>query len=702
MHKEFLAYVSAVLFFVCVSAMLSAGGAGSFTDMTQEDFERGTTDEILIKNGKLSLALEEKALLKDPVDFVWDVAARGDAVYAATGNEGRILKISGDAVETFYKDEDPEIFSLAFDEKGFLYAGTGPSGKILKIDSEGKAHPLMQSSNTYIWDLAVSAKGNIFAAVGGDVGQVVKIAGDKISTLLTARKSHVLKIVVTDDETVFASSSDDGVIYRIDADGTPKILYDASESEIRALALSPDGDLYFGTSDVAPESPEAGRVRVITQMMGKRGGARQGLPPVVPPVQASAPQGPLAQTENAIYRINAAGEVVKVFSDKSMTILCALFGEDGLMFGTGDDGILFTLDENFDRARIAKSTNARVLCLAGAPGGEVYFGTGTGGQVVKLGPRILGEGAFKSRVFDAKFPARWGKMKWTAHASPATSVAVATRTGNVEEPDDTWSDWSQDSVDADGSAIESPAARFIQYRVLMKSADRRNSPVLDSVSLFYLTANQQPKVEGVSIDGEPPKGSGEKEQKPPKQKLPKGIKRISWKASDPDGDKLSYALYFKGAGERDWKLLEEDYDKTSYDWDTAAVPDGTYFLRVVAADSPSNPPDRVLSHYRESEPFIIDNTAPVFSNVTVSINADRQAAISAEVTDATSEIKSASFSINSQEWIELFPADDIFDSKSEKILAKTKPLESGEHTLVIRVRDASENTASGKQVVEVP
>jgi len=700
-RDSFLCLALAIAFFMCLPSSAAAGGTNNFTDAAQQDFEKGSTEEILIKNGKLSLALAEKSLLKEPVDFIWDLAISGETVYAATGNEGKILKISADAVETLYKDDDPEIFCLAVDPKGFLYAGTGPGGKILKIDEQGKAEVISQSSDTYIWDLAVSKAGNLFAAVGGEVGQVIKISKGRKSVLLTGRKSHFLKIVVADDETVYACSADDGVIYRIDPDGTPKILYDAAESEIRALALSPKGDLFFGTSRAEKGPPEAGEVKIIMQLMSKLGQGKGALPPVVAPVQEAPPGKRPQRAENSIYRIGKNGDVVKVFGGKSLTILSAMFSGSDLFFGTGDEGKLFMLDENYDSVQVTKSPNSLILCLAQAPRGDIYFGTGNSGQVVRLGPEVLKEGAFKSRIFDAGFPAQWGKIKWTSTAHEGDAVTFATRSGNVGEPDETWSDWSTAYTDASGSDIKSPPARFLQYRAIMKSTREKSSPVLDSVSIYYLTANQQPRVESITVDGARPKSSKKPPQQKPSPAKARGVKNISWKAKDPEGDKLVYDIYFKGAGEKKWKLLEEDYLKTSFSWNTAAVPDGEYLIKIVARDFPSNPPDRVLSHYKESEHFIIDNTSPVFSNVVVTITEKREIIVSADVSDAASEIQSASYSLDSEDWIEVFPADEIFDSKSEKIIVKTKPVETGEHTLVIKANDASNNIASGKKVVNV-
>jgi len=67
--------------------------------------------------------------------------------------------------------------------------------------------------------------------------------------------------------------------------------------------------------------------------------------------------------------------------------------------------------------------------------------------------------------------------------------------------------------------------------------------------------------------------------------------QVSWQAEDPDGDRLVYALYFRGEDEREWKLLKSILRRHLHaDGDSLA--DGRYLFRVVASDSPANPPVR--------------------------------------------------------------------------------------------------------------
>ena len=47
---------------------------------------------------------------------------------------------------------------------------------------------------------------------------------------------------------------------------------------------------------------------------------------------------------------------------------------------------------------------------------------------------------------------------------------------------------------------------------------------------------------------------------------------------------------FRGENEHDWKLLKDKVEQKFYSWDTTTMPDGAYYLKIVATDAPSNPP----------------------------------------------------------------------------------------------------------------
>ncbi|MFX1254099.1 MAG: Ig-like domain-containing protein, partial [Promethearchaeota archaeon] len=90
-----------------------------------------------------------------------------------------------------------------------------------------------------------------------------------------------------------------------------------------------------------------------------------------------------------------------------------------------------------------------------------------------------------------------------------------------------------------------------------------------------------------------------------------GTVTITWTASDPDGDTLTFTVYYWDGS--NWVELASGLTTTSYGWDTTTVPDGSaYKIRVVASDG-------TLTAEDESDDFFTINnftmTAPGFEAI---------------------------------------------------------------------------------------
>ncbi len=95
------------------------------------------------------------------------------------------------------------------------------------------------------------------------------------------------------------------------------------------------------------------------------------------------------------------------------------------------------------------------------------------------------EGSFTSRVLDAGAVADWHDLRWEADVPPATRVRLHVRTGDVEEPDTSWSQWSP--VEGSGGVVGA-TARFLQYRADLATSDPAWTPVLRRVGARYSVA----------------------------------------------------------------------------------------------------------------------------------------------------------------------------------------------------------------------
>jgi hypothetical protein len=197
-------------------------------------------------------------------------------------------------------------------------------------------------------------------------------------------------------------------------------------------------------------------------------------------------------------------------------------------------------------------------------------------------------------------------------------------------------------------------------------------------------------------------------EQPPQGTYQKGYETVLWTAHDDNDDELRYAIYFRGENQRDWLLLKDNLDQKFYSWDATAMPDGAYYLKIVASDSPSNPPNVALKTERESERLEIDNTPPVIQKLEGSatgMNADRSMGVSYDfqftAMDLTSGIEKAQYSVDGGEWILLAPAEGISDSKTESYRFTVRGLTPGEHTIAVRVYDRFENVGAGKTTVNL-
>src|SRR5436305_742594 len=108
------------LLFLLISATVLAVSTSNWTQTSEEDFKKGTLDNVVATNlGDLKLSRAVKTLLEqDPKISAVNAMAEGTdgAVYAGTGPRGILLRAKGETVEKVAViDDATNIFSLTFD-----------------------------------------------------------------------------------------------------------------------------------------------------------------------------------------------------------------------------------------------------------------------------------------------------------------------------------------------------------------------------------------------------------------------------------------------------------------------------------------------------------------------------------------------------------------------------------------------------------
>lgn len=690
---------------------------------TRTDFQNGKAKgTAVLALGQVTLAPQLKPLMAKTVPHVWHVAAdeRG-TLYVAAGLPARVLRVRDGKTDDFFTapaTADLEILSVAVGPKGNVYAAAAPSGALYRIGRDGKAAKLYAGPDPYIWAMAVAPDGSVLAATGPH-GKLLKIAPDgKATTRLQADAKHILCLHRMADGSAYAGTDAKGLVYHVQAKGPARVVYDAAESDVRALAQDAQGNVYFATAATSaapapsstPTSTSPG-IRIV----------RSSTPSAPRPATVPSAPGSSMKATNSIYRLAPDGTVTKLVSAPGVAYYALAWHQGRLYAGTGNDGKLFRVDGR-TAVQLADLDESQVMAFAAA-GGKLVMATANPGQVYQMTAPHVASGTMTSEVYDTTSQSQWGQIAWQAAAPKGAKVTLATRTGNTSRPDASWTPWSGEYTKPGGQAVVSPTARFIQYRATLASAGSA-APVLDEVVIAYARANEAPQVTAVKI-GKPPKprtsvSSAQPGQSGTTSSSPNGHSvntrkqsvasqtgpaaeriRIAWSASDANKDGLYFSVCFRGEDETTWKTIRDRLTTSYVDWDTEAVPDGLYRFRVVASDARTNPPERALEGQLITEAFVVDNTPPAVSPVKANVARDRSASVAVSVADKTSRIDAAEYSVDAGNWTPLVPADGIFDAATEAIEFKTKALDPGEHTIVVRARDEAGNSGAAKAVITV-
>jgi hypothetical protein len=259
------------------------------------------------------------------------------------------------------------------------------------------------------------------------------------------------------------------------------------------------------------------------------------------------------------------------------------------------------------------------------------------------------------------------------------------------------------------------------------TAARGESPYLTSVTAAYLPRNLRPRVTSITIhppgtvfqrpfpvdpeiagfEGDLPDRraaaagqSASSSLSLGRRTYQKGLLTIVWRAEDDNRDDLAYDVLYRREGETAWKPLKRGMSEAILVWDTSSVPNGRYFVRVVASDAPSNSPTTALTGAMESTSFDIDNTPPTIAVTSVRREGSR-VIIAFDVRDADSAVQKADYSLDGDRWQTIYPRDGIADSRFEQFELALDG-DAGARGVILRATDALGNVASARGEAPAP
>lgn len=678
---------------------------------------------------------------------IWSIAYAPDgSVYAGTGHEGKLFRISPEGkVSAIWTAPEPEIFAVAVAADGTVYAGTSPSGGLYRV-VDGQATEIWRCPGKYIWSIR-RAPGDALYVATGDPGRIYRIVPNGAASLYyDTGQANVTALQLASNGRLYAGTDPNGLLYEIVGPGKATVLLDSDLPEIRAIALAPNGDVYAAGTGGAVATRNAGSgagsalsasaaialsPTVVTVTAATKNEAAGATSPIAAASALSSAARSATSTvtqisgaeRSAIYRIDPDHTVETMHTSKEYNIYDLLLDRGTLLFSTDDDGRIYALN-----------TEGRISLLSETGGGEttrlltparpgavfLYAALSNPARLVALGLAGSASGRYESQVHDCMtVVARWGHVHWHGQGS---GLVFYTRTGNSARPDSTWSPWARPVPDSSGALIQSPPARFIQWRAEFPA---RPGIRIDSVEIPYLPQNTPPAIHSITVTsvlgtnaaktgaaatsassaysitvtdtGDSAAASSASSGTDTVTHLESTQTQIAWQASDADGDKLVYAVYFRAEGEKNWQLIRNQIFGNTLLLDPDVFADGRYYFRVVASDAPSNAPRYARRTEMVSAPVLIDNTPPM-----ITIAPPRRAGAGYEIDvtaeDKTSPLKLCEYSLDAGLWQPIEAADGITDSRNEHFRLRLDHLQ-GEHLLVFRVYDSANNAGLAKVVL---
>jgi hypothetical protein len=734
-------------------AMASSTAAWEMS--TFQDFMRGRfTGLSLSRDGRISLAPKLTQLFSSDQPSIWAVAQAPDgSLYVGTGHRGRLYRVNADGSSSvLWTAQQPEIFAVTVGPDGSVYAGTSPEGKIYRVRN-GAATEYFAPGARYIWALAFGSDGALYAATG-DEGKVFRITAAGAGELYyETGQSHVTCLLAEPGGRLLAGTEPNGILYRISAKDKAFVLYDANLPEIRAVDVAPDGAIYAaalggsigqktsGINSGLQTSSATPAVAAPTTTITVTDEAQAGIdikpkPPdgSKPSVTSTITPGTTVYTatpevyagveKSALYKINSDNTVETLWSSREENIYDVLVTPGAVLFSTDVEGRIYRMTQDRRVTLLVQTNEAETTRLITA-GDSLLAATGSMGKVYRIGGGLTQSGFYESPIHDAGAVSRWGQFTWRGDKKGNARLAFRTRSGNSARPDRTWSDWSEPLMDPKNATINSPNARFVQWRADM-AADGDVTPLLSGVTVSYLPQNNPPVIRSLNVATQLAASTTNGRTTPqptsatysvtvtdtgeaggstltgtPTQTVSRGVSQqiqISWQVDDPDGDRLVHALYFRGEEESQWKLLRTNFLESSLVLEGDVFADGKYLFRLVSSDKPSNAAGSARETDLTSAPVLFDNTPPTV-RAGVPQRTGGTVELDVEALDSASGLRRAEYSLDATGWTPLEATDGVIDGQQERFRVRIENLTAGEHLIVIRAFDSSNNAGLTKVVV---
>ncbi len=628
----------------------------------------------------------------DGVQYVWAMVQTPDGnIYAATGPGGQLFEIKPDGSHSaVLTTKENNLLSMISDGADTLYIGSDPNGLVYRFNR--KTHDLFviyDAGESEISALALDGKGNLYVGTAQSSDQPAAAADNSES----------------DDIGRPEGGGGGGTPIQAEPPANPKppAVPNPNPGEPNPIPDTPKKMMIMADDPTDPGDPGTpappgtpGQPTPPNQPGSAKGQAANAKPGTPPPANPPAPQPPAAG--NAIYKVDANGFVTEVF--RQPVLVFSMVENNGtLLVGTGNDGLVYQIDPDRDETVVvARVDPKQVTSLLPLHDGRIVLGLSNAGGLAVMGSGYAASGTYVSPVLDATQISQFGKIELHGSLPAQTGLTVSTRSGNAKEASEMgWSKWAEEQPAAQFVATNSPAARFLQFRLTLSTKQPTVSPVVKDVDVAYLTPNLPPQIKSVKVtlgskSSPPAPASGDSDHDASSAASASGrIQTIIWDATDPNDDPLVYSLYYRTVSGSPWILLKNKLHDATYEWDTRSVPDGRYQVKVEASDAEANPVGQGKTASRISDTVLVDNTPPVVGDIKTQIHG-QDVTVQLRAVDRTSIVAAVDYAVDSaSDWQAAASMDKMFDSPAAQAKFTVTGLSAGTHQIVVRATDARGN-----------
>ena len=195
---------------------------------------------------------------------------------------------------------------------------------------------------------------------------------------------------------------------------------------------------------------------------------------------SNTPLPTIKGASSRIYKIDSDGFVEPIWESYNFNIYSLIpYGDQSLLIGTNDRGRLYSVQNRSEGSLIQQTPDGgelTVLIPDPIHPNSIIAISSNPAKIYRLPSGVAETGLYKSPVIDLKQIVKLGNLLPTTGNNLTSLSTFRTRTGNTEDPDNTWNSWVDAKKNNGDGKIISPHARYLQYEIACPSTNSQRLP----------------------------------------------------------------------------------------------------------------------------------------------------------------------------------------------------------------------------------